>query len=163
MESGNSNGLNTDAPKTDQVDWRNYRSPSSNTSNNSTTIAKEPRKRDGNGTAIGLAVFGLIIGVAGCIVGGFALYKTFQQPTVISTASADGYYTGNSAELESNSIASIATKVTPAVVSIVSEGYSSSYYGIGGVTQSAGTGMIVSADGVLWCSGGGLPQSSGGA
>ncbi len=149
MESGNSNGLNTDTPKTDHSDWRNYRSPSSNTSNNSTPVVKESRQRDGSATAIGLAIFGLIIGVAGCIVGGFALFKTFQQPTVISTTSADGYYTGNSAELESNSIADIATKVTPAVVSIVSEGYSSSYYGLGGVTQSAGTGMIVSSDGYI--------------
>ncbi|MBP5656262.1 trypsin-like peptidase domain-containing protein [Candidatus Saccharibacteria bacterium] len=152
MESGNSNDLNRTAEpvKPAPADWRNYRSGSHDSQkNNETPVIGTPRKRDGNGTAIGLAVFGLIIGIIGCAVGGFALFKTFQQPTVISTTSAEGYYTGNSTEFESSSIASIASKVTPAVVSIVSEGYSSSYYGLGGLTQSAGTGMIVSADGYV--------------
>ena len=149
MESGNSNDLNhdIDSAKSAQSDWRNYRSTPQQ--EKETPVVGAPRRKDGNGTAIGIAIFGIIIGIAGCAVGGFALFKTFQQPTVISTTSAEGYYTGNSTEFESTSIASIASKVTPAVVSIVSEGYRSSYYGIGGVTQSAGTGMIVSKDGYV--------------
>jgi len=150
MESGNSNNLNVDTAKTDHGDWRNYRSASpSNTMNNSAPTAKESRGRGGSAAAICLAIFGLLVGITGCAIGSFALLKSNQQPTVISSTNSDGYYTGNSAELESNSVADIAAKVTPAVVSIVSEGYSSSYYGIGGVTQSAGTGMIVSSDGYV--------------
>ncbi len=148
MESGNSNSLSTDASTSNATDWRNYRSPSQNTQN-TTPVAGAPRRRSGSGTAIGIAIFGLLIGVAGCIIGAVALIKSLQEPTVVSTTSSEGYYTGNSAEFESTSIASIASKVTPAVVSIVSEGYSSGYYGMGGVTQSAGTGMIVSKDGYV--------------
>ena len=148
MESGNSNSLSTDASTNNATDWRNYRSPSQNTQN-TTPVAGAPRRRSGSGTAIGIAIFGLLIGVAGCIIGAVALIKSLQEPTVVSTTSSEGYYTGNSAEFESTSIASIASKVTPAVVSIVSEGYSSGYYGMGGVTQSAGTGMIVSKDGYV--------------
>lgn len=148
MESGNSNSLSTDASTNNATDWRNYRSPSQN-AQNTTPVAGAPRRRSGSGTAIGIAIFGLLIGVAGCIIGAVALIKSLQEPTVVSTTSSEGYYTGNSAEFESTSIASIASKVTPAVVSIVSEGYSSGYYGMGGVTQSAGTGMIVSKDGYV--------------
>lgn len=151
MESGNSNSLNPSASTDNrQDDWRNYRSPAQKTANTEMPVIGAPRKRNGSGTAIGIAIFGILIGVAGCAIGLVALLKSMQEPTVVSTTSAEGYYTGNSAEFESTSIASIASKVTPAVVSIVSEGYSSSRYGIGGsVTQSAGTGMIVSADGYV--------------
>lgn len=148
MESGNSQNLNHDIDSAvpAQTDWRNYRSTSQKTE---TPVVGVSHKSDKNGTAIGIAVFGIIVGIIGCAIGGFALYKSFQQPTVISTSSTEGYYTGNSAEFESTSIASIVSKVTPAVVSIVSEGYSSSRFGLGGVTQSAGTGMIVSSDGYV--------------
>ncbi|MBR6168710.1 trypsin-like peptidase domain-containing protein [Candidatus Saccharibacteria bacterium] len=151
MESGNSNNLSHNASANNATDWRNYRSSAQNTSNKTeeVPVVGAPRRRSGSGAAIGIAIFGLLIGIAGCAIGGVALYKSLQEPTVVTTASSDGYYTGNSVEFESTSIASIAGKVTPAVVSIVSEGYSSSYYGVGSVTQSAGTGMIVSKDGYV--------------
>lgn len=151
MESGNSNNLNSEPQiEHNHTDWRNYRSNPQNTSKAPEPVAGTPRKRDGNGTAIGLAVFALLIALTGCAFGGFAFYKSITQPTVVSTTSAEGYYTGNSAEFKETSIAGIVSKVTPAVVSIISQGYSSgSIYGIGGATSSAGTGMIVSSDGYV--------------
>ena len=151
MESGHSEGSNkTNEIKHEHSDWRNYRSSSSNLQkNDNTPVAGELRKRDGNGTAIGLALFALLIALSGAALGGFAFYRSMNQPTVISAASPDGYYTGNSIEFEETSVAAIAGKVTPAVVSIVSESYRSSYYGMGSIAQSAGTGMIVSSDGYV--------------
>ena len=116
--------------------------------------AKQPKPaRNGspNGGAVVLAVFALILGGLGLILGAMAYFgnnNQANQPT--STVSEDGYYTGNSVEFESTSIAAIVEKVTPAVVSIISESYSSSsYYYYGGTVQSAGTGMIVREDGYI--------------
>ena len=47
------------------------------------------------------------------------------------------------------SIANIVSKVTPAVVSIISEIRTSGYFGYGGVSQASGTGMIVTSDGYI--------------
>ena len=114
--------------------------------------AKQPKPaRNGspNGGAVVLATFALILGGLGLILGAMAYFgnnNQANQPT--STVSEDGYYTGNSVEFESTSIAAIVQKVTPAVVSIISESYSSSSYSYyGGTVQSAGTGMIVTKDG----------------
>jgi len=150
MESGHSEDPNkTSGVKREHSDWRNYRPSSPNLPTNDTPVVGAPRKRDGSGTAIGLAVFALLIAIAGAGLGGFAFYRSLNQPTVISTTSSEGYYTGNSTEFKETSIAAIASKVTPAVVSIVSESYRSSYYGMGSIAQSAGTGMIVSSDGYV--------------
>ena len=116
--------------------------------------AKQPKPaRNGspNGGAVVLATFALILGGLGLILGAMAYFgnnNQANQPT--STVSEDGYYTGNSVEFESTSIAAIVQKVTPAVVSIISESYSSSSYSYyGGTVQSAGTGMIVREDGYI--------------
>ena len=122
--SGNSNDLNLDAPKPDHSDWRNYRPANLQNNSNQAPVSGAPRHRDSSATAIGVAIFGILIGIAGCCIGVFALIKSMQQPQVVSTTSADGYYTGNSVEFESTSIASIVSKVTPAVVSIISQGTS---------------------------------------
>ena len=112
---------------------------------------KPARSGSPNGGAVVLAVFALILGGLGLILGAMAYFgnnNQANQPT--STVSEDGYYTGNSVEFESTSIAAIVQKVTPAVVSIISESYSSSsYYYYGGTVQSAGTGMIVREDGYI--------------
>ena len=112
---------------------------------------KPARNGSPNGGAVVLAAFALILGGLGLILGAMAYFgnnNQANQPT--STVSEDGYYTGNSVEFESTSIAAIVEKVTPAVVSIISESYSSSsYYYYGGTVQSAGTGMIVREDGYI--------------
>lgn len=109
----------------------------------------QPRKRRAGTTF--LVVFALLFGIFGLAFGILSVLPSAQQQgTPISESSETEYYSGNSVEFESTSIASIAEKVTPAVVSIISESYSSGgYFYSGGTVQSAGTGMIVSGDGYI--------------
>ena len=113
------------------------------------TPAKE--RKSSNGGLIALTVFSLLIGAAGLAIGIIALLGGLKGNAPVSTASADGYYQGNSVEFEETSVANIASKVTPAVVSIITESRKSGYYSYfsSGTTQSAGTGMIVTSDGYI--------------
>lgn len=136
---------------TEQKDWRNYASTSGAVlkKDEPTPAANRPT-RSRNGGVIALAVVSLLIGAAGLTFGIIAFLKDGQGKPV-EAVSADGYYTGNSVEFEETSVANIVSKVTPAVVSIISETRSSgySYFFSSGTTQSAGTGMIVSKDGYV--------------
>ena len=131
-------------------DWRNYSSvkktPASNVPANNST----PKARKGNGGLIAIVVISLLIGAGGLATGIIALLNSNKSQPV-ATVSADGYYQGNSIEFEETSIAGVVSKVTPAVVSIISETRSSGYYSLFGssTSQAAGTGMIVSADGYI--------------
>ena len=143
MESGTSaNSVNTH-------DWRNYRSD--NVAKPAATPATNSgRSRANNHTAIGIAIFSALLGCAGIVFGVLAFVYVLNnknEPTTV--VSAEGYYTGNSAEFKETSIAGIATKVTPAVVSIVSSVYTTNYFGYGSTSQAAGTGMIVTSDGYV--------------
>ncbi len=113
------------------------------------TPAKE--RKSSNGGLIALTVFSLLIGAAGLAIGIIALLGGLKGNAPVSTASADGYYQGNSVEFEETSVANIVSKVTPAVVSIITESRKSGYYSYfsSGTTQSAGTGMIVTSDGYI--------------
>lgn len=97
--------------------------------------------------AICIAATSLVLGAAGLIFGLTAL-RNLNGSNASVVSSSDTYYTGNSAEFESTSIAAIAAKLTPAVVSIVTESIDTSDY-FYNTTASAGTGMIVSADGYI--------------
>ncbi len=153
MESGTSNN-SANTPH----DWRTYRSggavgpngaPLSHTSTPASTTTNRERRR-GNGTAIGLAVFGVLLGAAGLVFGVLAFtYVMNHKNDPVALVSADGYYSGNSVEFKETSIAGIAAKVTPAVVSIVSSVYTTNYFGYGSTGQAAGTGMIVTEDGYI--------------
>ncbi len=143
MESG------TSANTTNTHDWRNYRSDNiakpAETSN-----TNRSRSRANNHTAIGIAIFSALLGCAGIVFGVLAFVYVLNnknEPTTV--VSAEGYYTGNSAEFKETSIAGIASKVTPAVVSIVSSVYTTNYFGYGSTGQAAGTGMIVTSDGYV--------------
>ncbi len=135
-----------------EQDWRNYASNSGTTMKKDTdVVAAERTTRGRNGGIIALAVVSLLIGAAGLAFGIIAFFSNNQSSNSTETVSADGYYSGNSVEFEDTSIASIVSKVTPAVVSIISETRSSGYslfFG-SGTSQSAGTGMIVSSDGYV--------------
>ena len=134
-------------------DWRNY--------GNKNVLKKDVpgadhsadrERRSRNAGVIVLCVFSLLIGAAGLTLGIITLFNNKGNNTTTATASIDGYYQGNSVEFEETSIANIVSKVTPAVVSIISESRSSSYYDIlrgNGTQQSAGTGMIVTSDGYV--------------
>lgn len=56
---------------------------------------------------------------------------------------------GNSANFTDGSIAEVANKVSPSVVSIVSESQSTNYFGQDATYASAGTGIIITADGYV--------------
>ncbi len=56
---------------------------------------------------------------------------------------------GNSASFTEGSIAEVATKVTPGVVSIVTEVQTTSFFGQSATSTAAGTGMIVTKDGYV--------------
>ena len=146
MESGTSTNV-TSAPKPPE-DWRTYRSGSTPTAPQNTNVNRERRR--GGGAAIGLAVFALLIGCGGLVFGilAFVYVQTNQnQPTEV--VSVDGYYAGNTVEFKETSIASIAQKVTPSVVSIITSVRTTNYFGYSGTGQAAGTGMIVTDDGYI--------------
>ena len=135
-----------------EQDWRDYASNSGTTMKKDTDVVAAKRTTRGrNGGIIALAVVSLLIGAAGLAFGIIAFFSNNQSSNSTETVSVDGYYSGNSVEFEETSIAGIVSKVTPAVVSIVSETRSSGYslfFG-SGTSQSAGTGMIVSSDGYV--------------
>jgi len=93
-----------------------------------------------------VSAFGAIILIALGIVGGMILTRSmgpYASPAL--TSGSDGNATVTA---EESSIASVAEKVGPSVVSIVTETRSRSYYGTTS-GQAAGTGIVVSKDGYI--------------
>ncbi len=114
--------------------------------------AKKSSKNPALVVAIIFSLFSLLFACGSGAIALMVLSKTNNTST--PTVNQDGYYTGNTVEFEETSIAAIASKVTPAVVSIISTsggGYGGWYEYIYGSSssQSAGTGMIVSQDGYI--------------
>ena len=160
MESGNSTSTpkednlptaddaakqSVEAPKRPNDDWKNYKSPSQQPSN------KPTAQRGGNGGLIGGIIFAVLIGCAGLVFGVLAFLNTInnKQNEKDPVTIIDGYYNGNTVEFEETSIANIVSQVTPAVVSIISSTYTTSYWGYSQASQAAGTGMIVTEDGYV--------------
>lgn len=133
---GNKNGLKKDVPGADH--------------------SADRERRTRNAGVVVLCLISLLIGAAGLTIGIITMLNSNNGgTTTVTTASAEGYYQGNSVEFEETSIANIVSKVTPAVVSIITETRTSSsyYYNLFGggssTSQSAGTGMIVTSDGYV--------------
>lgn len=94
-----------------------------------------------------VSVFGAIILLAIGIVGGVIVTRTLGPNASPSlTTTQDGNQTITD---EESSIASVAEKVGPSVVSIVTETRSSDSFYAYGAGQAAGTGIIVSKDGYV--------------
>ena len=74
------------------------------------TPAKE--RKSSNGGLIALTVFSLLIGAAGLAIGIIALLGGLKGNAPVSTASADGYYQGNSVEFEETSVILISRAVS---------------------------------------------------
>lgn len=94
-------------------------------------------------TGLGFKIFTitsliLILCLSGTALG-FSLFNFFQEETPITFNYGSG--DGNSASFVEGSIAEVANRIAPAVVSILVEGRSSSV--------SAGTGMIITSDGYI--------------
>ena len=87
----------------------------------------------------------LLVGVGA--IGGIYLSRSLQQNASPSlTATTDGNTTITQ---EESSIASVAEKVGPSIVSIVTQTRTSSYFGTSSSAEAAGTGIIVSKDGYV--------------
>ena len=130
-------------PTKDPYDWKNYRA-------NTQTNAPVKQSSGANAAAIVIAVISLLVAFGGIGIAVWTLAKDNSTKTSAATA-VDGYYNGNSVEFEETSIASIVSKVTPAVVSIVTETRANNYYSryYQESEQAAGTGMIVTSDGYV--------------
>jgi serine protease Do len=88
-----------------------------------------------------VAVLALLFGLFGGIVGSFTYVRFFAQ-----------YIPADKKQLvveESSATVSVANKVSPAVVSITSQAVSQGFFGTQQQTEGAGTGMIVSSDGLI--------------
>jgi serine protease Do len=94
-------------------------------------------------TGLGFKIFTIIsLVIIFCLSGtalGFSLFNFLQEETPVTFNYGDG--DGNSASFVEGSIAEVANRLAPAVVSILVEGRSSSV--------SAGTGMIITSDGYI--------------
>lgn len=162
MESGNSNESNNSTPVVDQPasstppaastpsavassnDWKNYK-PKNNAA--APVTDRPPRSRGSNaGVIVGVIIAIMLAG--GALAISIVNMMNSQESQPVATVSADGYYTGNSIEFEETSIAGIVSKVTPAVVSIISEVRTTSYFSYG-TARASGTGMIVTEDGYI--------------
>lgn len=109
-----------------------------NTPQPKSTKAVRPMKR---------ATFALLVGGL-CLVLGFVGPLVYWASGILTKTNTVNSETVVSQE--GDVIANVANKVGPSVVSIVTESTSSrSYFGTSGTQQSAGTGIIISADGYI--------------
>lgn len=87
----------------------------------------------------------LAIGLLGGIIGGLIVTRLpFNNATSKSTIS-----TGNVATKDSVTNAEVIKRVSPSVVSITANGTATNVFGQTTATQAAGTGMIISSDGLI--------------
>ena len=131
-------------PAKDPYDWKNYHT-------NAPVGAPAKQSNGASAAAIVIAIFSLLVAFGGLGIAAWALTKGNTTKNGTTATTSGGYYNGNSVEFEETSIANIVSKVTPAVVSIVTETRASSYgsYLYGNTEQAAGTGMIVTSDGYV--------------
>lgn len=111
---------------------------------------KKEKKSSGMGfkvAALTMASIALILSAGSASMSIYMMINGYSEPTVLSNSG--DYYDGNSVEFEETTIAAVAEKVTPAVVSILTETQVRSYFGGSSVSSGAGTGMIVSSDGYI--------------
>lgn len=100
-------------------------------------IVRKPSSGLGFKVFVSIALV-LLLGVSGTALG-FSLFNFFQEETPVTFNYSNG--DGNSASFVEGSIAEVANRLAPAVVSILVESRGSSI--------SAGTGMIITADGYI--------------
>ncbi len=95
--------------------------------------------------ALILSIIALVLGGAGCALGWLAYNRSGTSEVISMFQGQDG----NSANFQEGSIAEIADRVSPSVVSILTAVESSDWFGRTVESAAAGTGVIVSADGYI--------------
>lgn len=116
----------------------------SNENEKNAAVTTQPSNKKGWGWPLTLSVIALILGATGFCFG-FAAYNRGSQPITWLSSGVDG----NSANFQEGSIAEIAEKVSPSVVSIVTTIEGMDWYGQSVQSAAAGTGIIVTADGYV--------------
>ena len=107
-----------------------------------TEPASEPKNTKATAALI-MSSIALVLGCAGLGLGWVA-YSSSTHSTAIFSGTD-----GNSANFTEGSIAEIADKVSPSVVSIVTSTKAMNYYGQSYNSEAAGTGIIVTSDGYI--------------
>ena len=106
------------------------------------TVREVPKKN--NNIAVILASLALVLGACGLGFGLMAYQKNSTPLTLIN-----GGTDGNSANFVEGSIAEIANKVSPSVVSVVTSIKTTGFLGQDYEAAAAGTGIIVTSDGYI--------------
>lgn len=91
-----------------------------------------------------LSICAVVLGAVGCVMGVMA-WRGQSSPLTFLSSGMDS----NSANFQEGSIAEVAEKVSPSVVSIVTSSNTSDWFGRSVESEAAGTGIIVSADGLI--------------
>lgn len=99
-----------------------------------------------NPTALGLIIAALVMS---CGSVGYCIYDFLQGNETVVISNNQPSNDGNSLNFTEGSIADIASKVSPSVVSIVTEVRTASFFGTTSTSTAAGTGMIVTSDGYV--------------
>lgn len=99
-----------------------------------------------NPTALGLIIAALVMS---CGSVGYCIYDFLQGNETVVISNNQPSNDGNSLNFTEGSIADIANKVSPSVVSIVTEVRTTSFFGTTSTSTAAGTGMIVTSDGYV--------------
>lgn len=111
---------------------------------NANVAAPKPSPKSQPNAPTVLSSVAIILASLGLVISGLS-YQKSSTPITFPTSGTDG----NSANFVEGSIADIADKVSPSVVSIVTETKTTSYFGRSYSSSAAGTGIIVSADGYI--------------
>lgn len=104
----------------------------------------ENKKVCGNGLAIALSAVAVVLAGTSAVFS-YLSYEKASTPLTILGAGSDG----NSVRFVEGSVADIVEKVSESVVSIVTEVKTTSYFGYSSTGQAAGTGIIVSSNGLI--------------
>lgn len=115
---------------------------SSSSSSETTSTPTEASKKTNSNTTLAIILSAVAI-VFSAI--NFAYNYRARSGNSVTTFSSDG----NSANFVEGSIADVASKVSPSVVSITTETRSQSYFGQSSTSTAAGTGFIISSDGYV--------------
>ncbi len=107
---------------------------------------KSPSQKTKNSEVlpITLSVIALVLGASGLGLG-YTAYRAASTPITFLNGGADG----NSANFVEGSIAEIAERVSPSVVSILTSAKATNFFGQSYESAAAGTGIIASSDGYI--------------
>ncbi len=93
-------------------------------------------------------VLAILLSIIAIACSGTSIYLTLTRNNTQPLSFTSGP-DSNSANFTSGSIAEVASRVSPSVVSIVTETRSQNFYGQSATSSAAGTGFIISADGYV--------------